>query len=118
MESTFDKYGGNDFWQKVLNEFYETNVKDPRLTQFFESADIEKIKKMYKCLLASALSDLGDPIHVSLRRVHAPYPINQYEFEAFLENFDHVLECNRLRVEDKVQVLTVVNSYRNDVIKQ
>ncbi|OMJ66894.1 hypothetical protein SteCoe_36100 [Stentor coeruleus] len=118
MESIFDKYGGNDFWQKVLNEFYETNIKDHRLTQFFESADIGKIKKMYKCLLASALSDQGDPVHVSIRRVHNPYPISQLEFEAFLENFDQVLEINRLRVEDKVQVLTIVNSYRNDVVKQ
>ena len=83
METIFDRYGGQEFWDSILNYFYFYNLKDHELANYFQGKNVEKIKK-FPLSACAALRTTGEHFPVSVKRVHKSLPINNGVFENLL----------------------------------
>lgn len=116
MESIYDKYGGESFWERIIDQFYEKNISDNNLKSFFEGKNIEKIKAMNRHLLSVALRCSNDHFSVSVKRVHRGFGVSTEHFDRFISNFNAVLQDNKISEDDSEYILLVVESFREDVI--
>jgi hemoglobin len=116
MEGIYEKYGGERFWELIIDLFYEKNMTDNGLRGFFEGKDINKIKAMNRHLLSVALRSSDDHFSVSVKRVHRGFGIRVEHFEKFVNNFKTVLQENKVTEDDSEYILMVVESFREDVL--
>lgn len=116
MENLYEKYGGDGFWESVLDEFYEKNLNDSMLQRFFEGKDVNKIKRMNKHLLSSALRASYEYADVDVKQVHCSYGIRLEHFNRFLLNFYNVLNSHNILEEDIEYMLVVIDSFKEDVV--
>lgn len=117
MESIFDRYGGQAFWDTVLDEFYQLNLEDPELLSFFQGKDVNRIKEMYRCLLRAALREAGEHFPVSIKRVHKDMPITSFAFDKFTQNLQTVISRNGVNDEDKEEIILVIMAFKEDIVK-
>ena len=117
MESIYDRYGDQPFWESLLDRFYERNLHDQRLRSYFEGKDITRVKAMNRGLLEAALRPGGDHFPVSVKRVHKDMSITTGQFDAFVENFSTTIAESGVTKEDLDEILSVVGSFREDVVK-
>jgi hemoglobin len=116
MESIYDRYGGQTFWDGVIGELYEKNLTDEGLRGFFEGKNIERVKAMNRALLAAALRTSEEHFPISIKRVHRNFGIREAEFDTFVKNFEEVLARNGVSKSDLQDIMTVVTSFREDII--
>ena len=115
MESIYDKYGGERFWETLVDQFYDKNLNDPMLKNYFEGKDINRVKLMNRGLLAAALRTSEDHFSISVKRVHKNFGIGGNTFDRFVGNLRIVLDQNRVTADDIEEILIVVNSFKEDV---
>jgi hemoglobin len=117
MESIYDKYGGEKFWQVVIDDFYQRNITDPKLQTFFEGKDVERIKRMNKHLLTAALQGSEDYSNLGeVRGIHCNFGIKLDHFNRFLLNIYNVLTSHGVSEEDSEYILVVIEAFREDVV--
>ena len=117
MESVYDKYGGQDFWEEVFNRFYEFNLNDQILQSYYAGTDIERVKLMNRRLLCTALRPSTDHFPLSIKRIHQSMNINEHQFNIFVANLALTLREKGINDEDALEILNVIESFRGDVIK-
>lgn len=117
MDSIYDRYGGQPFWEDVLNLFYEKNLVDPDLQSFFVGKDIERAKIMNRGLLAAALRPEGEHFPVSVKRAHKDMPIFGNHFEKFAVNLIATLNEKHVTKADIDEIIGVIQSFRDDIVK-
>jgi hemoglobin len=117
MESLYDRYGGQPFWQRVLDVFYAKNLESPALQGFFTGKNVDRAKFMNQLLLCSALRPSGDHFPVSVKRVHREMAITQSVFSEFAANLHRALtECG-VTESDANEILDVIDSFKEDLVK-
>ena len=117
METIFDRYGGQEFWDVILSDFYVYNLQDPELSNYFEGKNVDKIKQMYRCLLSAALRTTGEHFPVSIKRVHKNMTIRSGTFEKFISNLLRALISNGVNAEDRAEIMNIIESFKEDVVK-
>jgi truncated hemoglobin YjbI len=116
MDSIYDRYGGQAFWERVMNAFYDKNLADPSLNAFFAGKDVERVKIMNRGLLSAALRPSGEHFPVSVKRVHRTMEISAAAFDRFGANLVATLtECGVSSV-DSEEIMSVIASFRDDVV--
>lgn len=116
MENLYEKYGGDGFWESLLDQFYEKNMSDPKLQNFFEGKDMVKIKRMNKHLLSSALRATQEYSSVDLRQIHSKFGIKLDQFNRFLLNFYNTLTSHGISEEDVEYMLVVIDIFKEDIV--
>ncbi|OMJ80678.1 hypothetical protein SteCoe_19014 [Stentor coeruleus] len=117
MDSVYDRYGGQPFWEDVLNIFYDKNLADPELQSFFVDKDIERAKTMNRGLLAAALRPEGEHFPVSVKRTHKNMPIFGRHFNKFGENLIATLNEKHVTQADIDEIIGVIQSFKDDIVK-
>ena len=117
MESIYDRYGGQSFWDRIMDEFYLKNCGDLSLRCFFEGKDLNRIKRMNNELLACALRPNADHFPLSVKRCHKNLQIFGTNFTRFVENLKTTLDENSVRDNDSDEILTIIESFRVDLVK-
>ena len=118
MESIYDRYGGEPFWDSFLDLFYHKNIQDPILREYFEGKDIERVKKMNQALLLAALRASEDHFSVSVKRVHKNMSISAQQFNHFANNFAAQLQELKVGKDDVDEIMNVVTSFQEDIVKE
>ena len=116
MEGIYEKYGGQGFWDAIIDQFYDKNMSDSSLRGFFEGKNIDKIKAMNRHLLSVALRTTEEHFSVSVKRVHRGFGIGAANFDKFVSNFKRVLDDNKISEDDAEYIVMVVESFRDDVL--
>lgn len=117
MDSIYDRYGGQPFWEKVLDEFYTKNLAEPSLQSFFIGKDVERAKAMNRSLLAAALRPEGEHFPVSIKRTHRTMDISDAQFGKFAENLITTLGENHVTKPDIEEIVDVIQSFKDDIVK-
>lgn len=117
MESIYDKYGNQSFWDHIMDEFYNKNLADPDLQEFFVGKDIQRIKRMNQELLEVALRTSSNHFLVSVKRAHRHMNIFGNHFDKFVSNLNQTLVENHISKPDIEEILTIIDSFRSDLIK-
>jgi hemoglobin len=117
MDSIYDRYGDQTFWDRIMDQFYERNLADKRLKRFYESSDVQRIKRMNQAFLATALRPSGEHFPISVKRTHRNMEIFGEDFDKFAQNLLLTLNDNGIAKADVEEILNVIQSFRADLVK-
>ena len=117
MDSIYDRYGDQAFWERIMDQFYARNVEDNNLKRFYEGADVEKIKKMNRAFLETALRPSGEHFPISVKRTHRNMEIFGNDFDKFAQNFAETLNDNGISKVDNDEIINVIAAFRADLVK-
>lgn len=108
MTNFYEKFGGHNFFEKLVNDFYEGVAKDPILRPMYPDQDLAGAKNR---LLMFLEQYWGGPDtyskergHPRLRMRHASFPIGFKARDAWLTHMKAALEQQHLPAELKDQL--------------
>ena len=117
MESVYERYGDHVFWDRIMDQFYEKNLSDPDLKDFYIGKDMQRIKRMNQELLATALRSSASHFLVSVKRTHRTMEIFGLHFGKFVSNLGLTLAENNVSKSDIQEIVDVIETFRADLVK-
>jgi hemoglobin len=114
--SLFDRIGGTNAVRGMVDRFYASVLADQELKPYFESVEMDKLRRMQFEFFSAAL---GGPIRYSGRTVihaHQGRHIRREHFQAFVEHLFETLKHYSLDDADRYAIIARINTYADDVI--
>ena len=117
-ESTaFDRMGGNEAVESVVDEFYGRVLNDDRVVHHFEGTDTTALRA-HQVQFISAVT--GGPVEYTgrgMREAHRGMGITDEEFDVVAEHLDRALAGNGVDDEDRGRVLAEVEDLRPEIVE-
>lgn len=116
-ETVFDRLGGHDAVESVVNDFYDRVLSDERVIHHFEDSDTTELRA-HQVQFISAVT--GGPVEYSgddMREAHRGMGITDEEFDVVADRLDTALAENDVADEDREQVLTEVEELRPEIVE-
>ena len=79
--SLFDKYGGFANISKIVLAFYEEAIDSDVIGPYFDHVDMKRLIDHQTKFIASVMGGPASYTNDALRKVHAPYDIDQSAFQ-------------------------------------
>jgi hemoglobin len=117
MDSIYDRYGDQAFWERIMDQFYARNLADNGLKRFYEGTDVDRIKRMNRAFLATALRPSGEHFPISVKRAHRNMEIFGEDFDKFARNLSLTLNDSSISKPDIEEIMNVISSFRADLVK-
>ncbi len=117
----FAKLGGAPAVDIVVDAFYTRITSDPRLSAFFENADIDALKRMQKSFMGVAFGGPDGYSGRDLRAAHSALVeqgINDSHFDIVAAHLRGVLEDFQVDTEYVTEVMNIVESVRDDILNR
>jgi truncated hemoglobin YjbI len=118
MDSIYDRYGDRDFWNKLINDFYQITITDPVLKVYFAGRDIDRIKNMHSCLLNVAFKRSGEHFPYSVKRVHKSLEITDDVFERYIMLYEISLRDYGIEENDIESIVGIMYSFKWDLVPE
>lgn len=116
-QSLFDRLGGEEVLQAVVEAFYKRVLADDRIKHFFSSVSKAKLKRMQLQFLSHAFGGDAPYTGRDLNKAHAGLKgLNDEHFDAVVEHLALALET--FDVDERLisEVVAVAESVRGDVL--
>lgn len=112
----YDRIGGHAAVSAAVDEFYIRVLNDPLLAPFFESTDIDRLKRHQFAFLSQAMGGPRQYSGASMARAHARLCIEQRHFDAVVSHLGRTLR--HLRVSEQLigEVVTAVTPLAQQVV--
>ena len=113
--SLYERVGGEEGIDRLVNIFYSKVLADKNLVDFFSNTSIERLKKMQKEFFSVAL---GGPIEYSdmdLSRAHQGKGIRVMHFKGFVDHLIDTLSEFDISEDEINQVISEINTYVTDI---
>ncbi|MDN4075623.1 group I truncated hemoglobin [Fictibacillus terranigra] len=116
QESLYEKLGGRDSIEKVVDSFYEKVLADPVVNHFFEHTNMDKQRKHQTKFLSYALGGPNQYSGTSMAKVHENMNLQPEHFTAIVHHLKEALEEFRVPNEDINAAVKHVNTLRDDIL--
>ncbi|RBI59784.1 group 1 truncated hemoglobin [halophilic archaeon] len=116
-ETVFDRLGGHEAVESVVNDFYDRVLNDERVIHHFEDSDTTELRA-HQVQFISAVT--GGPVEYSgdnMREAHRGMGITDNEFDVVAEHLDTALAENGVPDKDREQVLEMVEGLRPEIVE-
>lgn len=108
--SIYDRIGGEEGIEKLINSFYERVLKDPVLSPYFENVPMEKLVRMQREFFAMATGGPAEYTGRPLAHVHQHLKIGKRVFQRYTEHLLTTLEeTTDLSNQDVMDLISRVN---------
>ena len=117
MASLYERLGGLDAINAVIDSFVARCAADDRINPKFERTDIPRLKKM---LVDQVCEATGGPCTYagrSMRETHDGMGVTAGEFDALVEDLVATLDEFDVPKEEQDEVLTVLGSMRGEIVE-
>jgi len=111
----YERIGGPDAIQEVVDALYARVLADPLLKPFFENVDIVKLRKMQSEFMLAALGGPEKYSGMDLAHAHAGRGIKAIHFSAFVGHLLTVLEERGCSEADLMDVVHRMNLYSTEI---
>ncbi|MFC6939489.1 group 1 truncated hemoglobin [Salinirubellus sp. GCM10025818] len=115
--TVFDRMGGHEAVESVVDEFYDRVLNDERVLHHFEGTDTTALRA-HQVQFISAVT--GGPVEytgLDMREAHRGMGITDEEFDVVAEHLDRALAENGVSGADRERVLTEVESLRPEIVE-
>lgn len=112
----YDRLGGQETIDAVVDEFYDRVLADPELEPYFQGTDTDALRRHQKEFVAHVA---GGPVEYSgenMRAAHAHLDITGEAFDRVAEHLDASLQACGVDEADREVLLTAVADLRGDVV--
>jgi hemoglobin len=116
--SLYDRIGGAETIESLVESFYEKVLADPELAFYFKDKPMAKLRKMQKEFFSTAT---GGPITYSgrpLSEVHRHLAISRREFQRFTEHLIETLREVGVEEEESNEIISHVNLYADEITNE
>lgn len=117
-ETVFDRLGGHDAVESVVNDFYDRVLSDERVIHHFEDSNTTELRA-HQVQFISAVT--GGPVQYSgqdMRTAHEGMGITHNEFDVIADHLDTALDENSVSDADRAQVLREVEGLRSEIVEE
>jgi len=115
-ESTiYERIGGSETIENLVDSFYEKVLADAELKSYFEKVPMPKLRNMQKEFFSAAT---GGPITYTgrpLGEVHRGLGISRREFQRFTEHLLETLREVGVEEKDAYEIISHVNLYADEI---
>ncbi|WP_254544866.1 MULTISPECIES: group I truncated hemoglobin [Halobacteriales] len=117
VNTVFDRLGGHEAVESVVNDFYDRVLNDESVIHHFEDSNTTELRA-HQVQFISAVT--GGPVEYSgddMRDAHRGMGITDTEFDVVAGHLDTALAENGVSDEDREQVLETVEELRPEIVE-
>jgi len=114
----FDKLGGKDTIDKVVDEFYKKVLADETVNHFFLHTDMDKQLRHQSAFIGFALGSGAAYTGKSMAKAHEGMNLQPNHFRAIASHLKATLEDFGVEESDINNVLAKINSLRDDILNK
>lgn len=114
-DTIYDRIGGGETIDTLVDSFYDKVLADPELRSYFEDVPLPKLRNMQKEFFSAAT---GGPITYTgrpLDEVHRGLGITRREFQRFTEHLLETLHDVGVEEKDAYEIISHVNLYADEI---
>lgn len=112
----YDKYGGYDFFHKIIYELYLELFDHLEVSYHFIGVDIERLSNLQAQYLCEAIG--GPPMYKGrdITKVHKYLRVTDYEFETVAKRFSEIFKSNGLTNDEIEFIMAFIKSKQTCVV--
>ncbi len=114
-QALFDRVGGEDGVDRMVEAFYARVLADAELAPFFADASMEVLRRMQREFFAAALDG---PIRYTgrpLSEVHAGRGIRVRHLARFVDHLLATLRDQGIDEDDTYEIISRINTYADEI---
>ena len=112
----FERLGGKDAIDAVVEDFVGNVAGDTRINAFFANADIPHLKQMLKDQICSATGGPCKYTGKDMKTSHAGMGIAQKDFDALVEDLTKSLDKFKVGDKEKGELLGALGGMKADIV--
>ncbi|MCV7399313.1 group 1 truncated hemoglobin [Mycobacterium fragae] len=116
MLSIYDRIGGHEALELVVDDFYARVLADDHLSGFFTGTNVNRLKGRQVEFLAAALGGPGPYTGASLRQVHQGRGITMRHFNLVAGHLTDSLRAAGVPSETVTDILGVIAPLADDIV--
>lgn len=115
-QNIYDKYGGYDFFHKIIYELYLELFDHLEISYHFIGVDIVRLSNLQAQYLCEAIG--GPPMYKGrdITAVHKYLKVTEYEFDTVATRFAEIFKRNGLTDDEVKFIMTFIKSKQVDVV--
>ena len=117
MATLYERLGGEESIEAVVDEFYDRVVADDRVAHFFEDTDMQKQRAHQTQFLSSVAGGPVTYTGAEMQAAHAHLDVHQEHFDAIAELLEEALLEFDVDQEDRREVLEAVAQYEDAIVQ-
>lgn len=115
-EPLFDRLGGQEAIETVVDDFYDRVLTDEQIAHHFEDTDTTALRAHQAQFISAVTGGPVDYDGADMYEAHEGMGITDEEFNAVAEHLETALTIHDVSEADRQQVLTEIDSYRSDIV--
>jgi hemoglobin len=117
MEQTlFDKFGGIEGLAPVVDEFYKRVLGDESVSSFFDSADMEQLRKHQTRFFSFAFGGTNQYTGKSMENAHKGLNLQPTHFQTIVKHLYGTLHHFGVGQQDIAKVLGIIAPLRENIL--
>ncbi len=117
MQATtlYDKIGGQECIEKIVDDFYKFILADNSINHFFRNTDMEKQRRHQTAFISYALGGSKGYTGRSMEKAHAGLNIQPEHTDAILQHLSQAMNLHGLSAQDIDNILIQVSHLRDAI---
>lgn len=116
VSSIYDRIGGHEALELVVEDFYARVLADDHLSSFFTGTNVNRLKGRLVEFLAAALGGPGPYTGASLKQVHQGRGITMHHFNLVAGHLTDSLRAAGVPSETITDILGVIAPLADDIV--
>jgi hemoglobin len=114
--SLYERIGGEAAVDAAVDLFYRKVLSDRRISEFFDSVDMDRQRAKQKAFLTFAFGGPNSYTGRDMRTAHAKFKLEPRHFDAVMENLGATLKELEVPAELIAEAAAIAMSVKNDVL--
>lgn len=114
----FDRLGGAEAMDAVVDSFYRRVLMDDRISHFFDNIEMEEQHRKQKAFLTMVTGGPNNYSGKDMREAHKHMNINEMHFDAVAENLVDTLKEFNVSQSDINDVVAIAVSVKDEVLNR
>ncbi|WP_306060722.1 group I truncated hemoglobin [Natronococcus wangiae] len=115
-ETLYERLGGQDSIEAVVDRFYERLVADERVAHYFDDVDMQKQRAHQAQFISAVANGPVDYSGADMETAHEDLGITKADFDVIVTHLEGTLEEFDVNETDQEAVLAAVAEYEDDIV--
>jgi hemoglobin len=108
----YDKLGGENYIEKIVDDFYKYILADNSINHFFANTDMDKQRRHQTAFISYALGGRNKYTGRSMEKAHAGLNLQTKHTDAILKHLGNAMAVHGVSPEEINKVITQVSQLR------
>lgn len=115
-DTLYDRLGGEDAIEAVVDRFYERLLDDDQVNGFFEDTDVNELRAHQAQFISAVTGGPVDYTGAEMEEAHAHLAIDERDFEIVAVHLDETLGEFDVPDDERETVMAEISSYEDAIV--